>query len=127
MSDKPEPFVMDGSDGVWARACSYDVTVWPPDIECIDSETWKITVEYKGRGLWGVMRGRACLDRDGEWAWEMAPSEREDEWLAAHRFPITDAMRLAREHAPKVTINGMTAVEVLARHRQRHPDGNCGP
>jgi hypothetical protein len=32
---------------------------------------------------------------------------------------------LACKHAPGVKINGMTATEVLAHHRERHPDGNC--
>jgi hypothetical protein len=120
--------VIDGSDGVWARVRSYDVSVWPDDIECLDSETWKLTVEYRGRGLWAVTRGgmRTCLNADGEWDYEMRPSEREDEWLAAHRFSLGDAIDLARRHAPDVTINGLTAVEVLARHRERHPDGCDG-
>lgn len=125
MSDKPEPIVIDGSDGVWARVRSYDVSVWPDDIECIDSETWKLTVEYRGHGKWAIVRGRSCLGSNGEWDWEMRPSEREDEWLAAHRFPLAEALDLARRHAPAVKINGMTAVEVLARHREQHPEGGC--
>jgi hypothetical protein len=118
---------LDGErDGVWARVRSYDVSVWPDDIECVDSSTWKLTVEYRGRGKWAVTRtGRVCLGSDGEWDWESIPSERQDEWLTAHRFPLAEALDLARRHAPDVKINGMTAAEVLERHRQRHPDGRC--
>lgn len=110
---------------IYARARSYEVSVWPDDIECMDSGTWKLTVEYRGGGLWAVLRGGACLGSDGQWDWEPLPSSREDEWLATHRFPLDAALDLARKHAPGVTVNGMTAVEVLARHRERHPDGNC--
>ena len=108
------------SDGVYARVTSYDVSVWPEGIECIDSETWKLTVEYRGHGKWAVTRGRSCLGSDGRWDWEVRPSEREDEWLATHRLPLGEALDLARKHAPHVTINGLTATEALARHRARH-------
>jgi hypothetical protein len=109
-----------------ARVRCYDVSVWPDEIECMDSETWKLTVEYRGHDLWSVSRGHACLNADEEWDWEMRPSERDDEWLTSHRFSLQKALLLAEKHAPDVTINGMTATEVLERHRQRHPDGNCG-
>ena len=111
---------------VYARVTSYDVSIWPDEIECMDSETWKLNVEYRGHGKWAVTRnGRTCLSAAGEWDWESLPSERTDEWLALHRFPLEEALALARQHAPDVKINDMTATEVLARHRARHPDGNC--
>lgn len=114
-------------DGVYVRPAAYDVSVWPEAEECIDSETWKVTVEYRGHGLWAVCRAvRRCLNAAGEWDYEMRPSERDDEWLAAHRFPLDAALDLAREHAPHVKINGMTATEVLARHQERHPEGCDG-
>ena len=119
------PLVVDQGGGVWSRCTSYDVSVWPPGIECMDSDTWKITVEYRGRELWAVKLLSMCLGRDGEWDYESPPSGGADEWLSEHRFTLAEAMQLAREHAPGVTVNGLTAVEVLARHRARHPDGNC--
>lgn len=122
---KPEVLVIDGSDGVWVHARSYEVSVWPPEIECMDSGTWKLTVEYRGKGLWAVTQLSQCLGADGTWEWERRPSGQDDEWRAAHRFPLGAALALAREHAPGVTINDMTALEVLARHQQRHPDGKC--
>lgn len=111
---------------VYERVTSYDVSVWPPSIECIDSETWKLTVEYRRRGLWAVCRLSCCLHADGTWQREIRPSERDDEWLAVHRFPLERALELAREHAPSVTVNGMTAAFVLARHLERYPEGDCG-
>jgi hypothetical protein len=120
--------VIDGSDGVWCKVTSYDVSVWPPGEECMDSETWKLTVEYRGRDRWAVTRGgmRTCLNASGEWDYEIRPSEREDDWLTTHRFPLGEALELARQHAPLVMINGMTAAEVFERHQQKHPDGCDG-
>jgi hypothetical protein len=57
----------------------------------------------------------------------MSPSNRTDEWLESHRFTLNEALRIAREHAAEVTINGMTAAEAAEVHRQRHGDGSCGP
>ena len=111
----------------YKRETSYDVSVWPPEIECIDSDTWKLIVDYRGNDLWSVNRGAVCLNASEEWDWEMRPSERDDEWIASHRFSLQKALVLAAKHAPNVTINGLTAVEVLARHTERYPDGRCHP
>jgi hypothetical protein len=111
---------------VYVRPTEYEVSVWPDGEECIDANTWKLTVQYRGRGLWAVKQGSVCLGSDGEWDWESIPSEREDEWLTIHRFPLDAALDLARKHAPDVRINHMTATEVLAHHRERHPDGCHG-
>ena len=114
-------------DGIWVHVRSYDVTIWPPHIECADSETWKITVEYRGQDTWAVKRGPFCLGSDGTWVPEPIPSYRRDGWLKTHRFPLDQALDLACQHAPKIVINGMTALEVFARHQAHHPDGNCDP
>lgn len=77
---------------------------------------WSITVEYRGEGRWAVLLrgGRQCLGRDGEWSYESVPSEREDAWIAEHRFSEQEALRLAVQWAPKIVCNGKTAAEVLA-------------
>jgi hypothetical protein len=46
----------------------------------------------------------------------MRPSEREGDWLDAHRFDQDTAIRLAQEQAPLVSVNGITAAEALRRH-----------
>jgi hypothetical protein len=81
----------------------------------INSHLFEITVEYRGNGQWAVLRHGRCLSQDGEWDYEMRPSEREDDWIAAHRFDMDSALRLAKEAAPAVTVNGRTAAEALAR------------
>lgn len=77
-----------------------------------------IRVEHRGRGTWAVVQQgepAPCLSSDGEWDWEMRPSERTDEWIATHRFDLDAALRLAEEHADRLTVNGRTAADVLAR------------
>lgn len=48
--------------------------------------------------------------------YEMRPSEREDEWLAAHRFDLDTALELAKATAPNVTVNGFTVEKALAMY-----------
>jgi hypothetical protein len=105
---------------IYVRATAYEVSVFPDEFE--DASTWTLSVEYRGADRWAVLMragSRTCLNRDGEWAWEISPSERTDEWLAQHRFSLDEALDLARRHAPGVTMNSLTAVEVLERHRAR--------
>lgn len=96
-----------------SKATRFEIDMLPEDD--INAGTWKVSVEYRGRGKWAVLRGgQRCLSTDGAWDWE--PREREDEWLAAHRFDLDDALRLAEEHAPKLIVNGFTAAEFQARN-----------
>jgi hypothetical protein len=104
---------------------SYEVTIWPEECSCIDSALYCCTVVYQGHGNWSVRRGsgsgpndnRPCLGKDGQWHYENLPSERTREELAEHRFDVVTAVGMARKMAPKVTINGLTAEEALARHQ----------
>lgn len=81
----------------------------------IDHDTYAVTVEWRGDAQWAVLRGHWCLGRDGAWDFEPIPAEREDGWLAAHRFTEQEALRLAVEWAPKILSNGRTAAEVAAQ------------
>lgn len=93
-------------------ATEYTLSALPEDD--INSSAFQIVVAYRGRGLWAVSRHRMCLGRSGEWDWESLPSERTDEWLAEHRFPLDEALKLGREELPKLRVNGKTAAEVAA-------------
>ena len=78
----------------------------------MDSDGWLVTNEQQhtlGRdGLFYISRGDDVAGR---------------EWLAnCERRSLGDALDAAREFAPKVTLNDLTAVEVLARHRARDLD-----
>jgi hypothetical protein len=93
------------SDLHWWNLCVQPVAA----LYYIDSDGWLVTNEQQyvlGRdGLFHLARGDDAADR---------------EWLAnCVRPSFADALDAARDFAPKVTLNDLTAVEVLARHRAR--------
>jgi hypothetical protein len=103
---------------VKTTATVLDVSVLPLDFE--DRFLWSITVEYRGRNLWAVKHGmHQCLGSDGTWDWESIPSERTDEWLATHRFPLDEALALARGMAAKITFRGITPQEAMERAKEK--------
>lgn len=95
------------------RPTQYEVSCLPEDD--MDAHLWALAVEYRGRGRWAVRHHGQCLGRDGSWSYESIPSERRDEWLVEHRFPLEEALALAKQHAPLVRINRFTAADYLAR------------
>lgn len=95
---------------------SYLVSCLP---EGEDQHSFTIRVEYRGGGRWAVVQHRMCLGADGEWSWESIPSEREDEWLATHRFDLDTALELATQAAPLLTVNGFTITDVMAMNVRR--------
>lgn len=104
----------------------YTVSIFPEwmrnsddSLTVSESNTWSLTVEWRGQKRWGVFRTGMCLGSDGEWDYD-SPASREDEWIATHRFDLDTALKLAAEQAPLITINGYTALEVLHKHEQRH-------
>ena len=91
-------------------------------VSCIPEDNtnrhhFEISVEYRGRGLWGVFRHGFCLAVDGSWDYEPNPSSREDDWLETHRFDEATALELAKEAAKHITTNGFTVEDVLAKRR----------
>ncbi|SEN88185.1 hypothetical protein [Nonomuraea pusilla] len=95
----------------------FDVSCLP--LDDINALGFTVTVEYRGRDKWAVLNSRWCLSSTGEWDWESIPSEREDDWLATHRFDLETAKRLAMEAAPKMTCNGWTVADALASIQRR--------
>lgn len=96
------------------RPTEYTVSLLPDDD--VNHHVFAITVQYRGGGRWAVTRGEhACLGRDGTWAQGVKPYDRGDDWLAAHRFDRETAIELAREAAPAVMVNGITALQAYAR------------
>jgi hypothetical protein len=98
-------------DGV--EATTFTVSLLPYDH--IDAPLFALAVEKRSEGTWAVMRMRHCLGVGGEWDFEPSPSNREDEWLATHRFDLDTALTLAREAAPAVRVNGRTAADAASR------------
>ncbi|MFP3986930.1 hypothetical protein U9R90_05385 [Streptomyces sp. E11-3] len=111
MTETPEPTV---------QATQYTVNCLPED--GINSHVFEITVEYRGRDRWAVKRHSSCLGADGTWDYEMRSSSREDEWLATHRFDLETALKLAKEQAPLVTVNGFTVADALRMAERRAAD-----
>ncbi|MFD3594377.1 hypothetical protein ACFWU5_16760 [Nocardia sp. NPDC058640] len=73
-----------------------------------------VNVEYRGNGLWAVTHLGRCYAADGSRDVESIPSERRDEWLAAHRFPFDQALALAKQIAPFVRNGRWGVAEALA-------------
>lgn len=105
MTAIPEPTV-------WPTA--YEVSCFPED-DIAWAGTFTIRVERRAPDLWAVCRNSRCLSSTGEWDYESIPSERAEEWKAAHRFDLDTALRLAKEAAPRITVNGFTVAHALAR------------
>lgn len=101
---------------VTVEATEYTVSLLPADHP--DCELYAVTVEWRGSGRWAVCRFRRCLDANLAWDWESIPGEREDEWLATHRFDLDTALALARRVAPGVTTNGRTAHQAAEEARE---------
>jgi hypothetical protein len=111
------------------RATRYEVSVFPDSMRgdpasAMDASTWVVTVEDRGLGGWAVIYGdggtrvRVLSDKGG-WVHEPIPSSRTAEWLATHRFCLSEALELAQQQAPFIKWNGMTAMDVLAKHLGR--------
>lgn len=108
---------------VRVTATTYTISCLPDDQ--VDGSRWTITVRYVGGWeyrepcpadqQWVVEHHGYYLDRDGGW-W--SPPCTAEQWRR-HRFSFEDAMRLAKEYAPKLEINGLTVADVLERRRKR--------
>lgn len=92
----------------------------------VNFNAFLLRVEYRGDGRWAVTDGHrffaadeACSHGFG-WAREpvgdeeMDAFERDREaWLAEYRFDEETALRIAREVAPLMTVNGWTVQDAL--------------
>lgn len=85
---------------VFVRATRYAVSLVPEDVD--PGGVYEITVEYRGDDRWAVLRLGLCLNSDEKWDRERDSFECEDEWLAAHRFDLETAKRLAGEQATDI-------------------------
>lgn len=84
---------------------------------------FSVAVERRGPGSWAVTdRFGECYGRNGRWTWESLPSSRTEEFIAAHRFPLDEALELAREAVEKIRFGpsdgGMDAAQAMEWHAQ---------
>ena len=98
MADETPPAEAEPTpDEPTVRATRYLVTCVP---EHRDPGGYRgVTVEYRGDERWAVLHYVLCLGTDGRWDRERQSSERDEEWLATHRFDLATAQRLAEEQA----------------------------
>jgi hypothetical protein len=89
-----------------------EVTVCAVPEDSINHSTYAITVAWRGGEKHAVVRHRQCLGADGQWDFEPSPSNRDEEWIATHRFDYATALALAVKAAPDVRVNGRTATQV---------------
>ncbi len=93
--------------GVWAEPTAFTVCAVPETVQ--DWDVFAITVDRTAPGRWAVRRRSRCLNDAGVWEYESIPSERSDDFLARCRFDLDTALRLAKEIAPTISVNGWTA------------------
>lgn len=100
-----------------AKATNYTVSCVPEGD--INRSHFTLNVAYRGSDKWAVIDVPYCLSADGTWEFEHTPSERTDEWIASHRFDLDTALRLAKDHARLMTVNGHTVTDALAMGQKR--------
>lgn len=85
-----------------------------------DRWTFTMQVKHMGGGLFAVKHGIRHYAADGTWEYEPgwlddgSEDEAEAAWLAAHRFDLDTALRIAKEQAPLLTYRGHTVADALA-------------
>lgn len=104
---------MSNTPGATVRPTAYAVSCLPPDHP--DAYLFTLRVEWRGEHGWCVTDGAYCLRRDGHKSYESNPSSRTARFKKAYRFPLEEALEIAKKYAPKITVNGHTVESVLAR------------
>lgn len=97
---------------IHARITEVTVCALPEDN--VNHSSYAITVQWRGGETHAVKRHSMVLGADGEWDYEPSPSNRDDDWIATHRFTYDRAYQLACQAAPHVTVNGFTVADLLA-------------
>ncbi len=92
---------------------AYAVSCLPSDHP--DAFLFTLRVERREIDRWCVTDGAYCYRKDGHKSYEPMPSSRTDRYKRAYRFPLDDALALARRLAPKMRFNGHTVESILAR------------
>lgn len=92
-----------------------EVTVSALPADNVDYDLYSVKVQWRGGETYAVKRFSQVLGADGLWDYEPSPSNRDDDWIATHRFSYEEAVQLAAKAAPDVTVNGSTVADCLAR------------
>jgi hypothetical protein len=105
------------SEDVTVEPTRYEVTAYP--FHDINRSDWVITVERRAEDAWAVLRRSSCWNRrTKQWDHEPLPSSRTDAFKRTHRFPLEQALTIACEQAPKLTMMGWTVESATEQARQ---------
>lgn len=113
------------SADVFVRPTRYEVTAWPGPVDGVNRSHYMLYVEWRGADRWCVTDGSYCYRRDGHATYEPNPSGRTDRFKAAYRFPLEEALEIAKRVAPKLRVGagpnrkGMSAAEMWEWEQQR--------
>lgn len=102
---------------VTAEAVAYEVTAYP--FHDVNRDLFTIRVERRGEDSWAVLLRSACWNRRTRmWDYEPLPSSRTEAYKRTHRFPLDEALAIARKQAPLVTVNGWTVAAAIAEENR---------
>lgn len=107
------------------RVREYEVSVLPRDFE--DGYNWALTVQYRGKGRWGVFAGgHYALNDHGGWDREFTDDWDDEEWVKTHRFREMVAIGLAlaavRSYKAYTQFGPMTANEWVEYKKTHFPE-----
>lgn len=95
---------------VVVQATRYEVSVLP--LGDINRRYFTLYVELRG-DQWAITNGFGeCMEGDGLWSHDSAPSEDAEKWRARNRFGFDTALALAKKYAPQIAVNGRTAADM---------------
>jgi hypothetical protein len=105
---------------VTVEATRYEVGPECMPQDSVNRQHFCLWVERKDVDLWCVTDGSFCYRKDGHKSYERQPSSRTDRYKNAYRFPLEQALEIAKKQVPKIRLGvgrnraGMTAEEVWA-------------
>jgi hypothetical protein len=98
-------------------------TALPEDVlEGDGAEYFYVTVQMKSPGNWAVMKRGEVLNRDGEWEWEPQNSSRTPAFLKNTRYPLAEAVALAKAATKDVKLMHYTVESFTERIRSLQAD-----
>lgn len=103
---------------VFTRPTQYEVTAWPGPSNSTNRYLYVLHVEWRGESGWCVTDGFGCYRADGAREYEPIPSSRDDKFKSRTRFPLDEALKLAKSIAPTMTVNGKTGAECWEWEKQ---------
>lgn len=121
----PKPVTAPEEVPVYVRPTHYEVTAWPGPMDGVNRSHYVLWVEWRGGDNWCVKDMFRCYRADGTTEYEPQPSSREDDFIARTRFPLEEALEIAKRIAPTMTLGagpnrkGMNAAEMWEWEQQR--------